>query len=195
MIVSCEYLFEIGVPCKIGIIISECKYCPRSISSYPREFHKELYISRKNTSIFFADDPRSTQYISRSGIVAHSLIMRKKFLIACSCKTMDCRVHFENSLKIGNDSIYLSLLEENFWEPYAIESLRIFESIVSPAEIMTTVLLVPVDKILPWKCRKRGMHNPNIVKTEFFARRWPGNCTNFVYRTLYFVLQREIETL
>lgn len=53
----------------------------------------------------------------------------------------------EYLLEVGNHSVYLGLLEEYLREPYTIESFVV--CIVTPGEMVTSLILVPIDEVLP----------------------------------------------
>jgi hypothetical protein len=112
MSISRKYFFEIGIPCEKYFTISKSKDSRGCISSYSREFLEERFFSREFSIIVFRDDIGCLEEVSRTRIVAHTLIIREKLIIGCPSEMMDGRIGIENPRKISSYPLDLGLLEK-----------------------------------------------------------------------------------
>ncbi len=101
-----------------------------------------------------------------SRVVAESLIVWEKFIIGTLCQILYRRISVENPLIKRNNSIRLSLLEEDLSEPYAI-STHIVSVILSPWVVMATIFAVPVEEDLP----REGFHREIVFIFLLFAKK------------------------
>ena len=94
MIVPGEYFLEVGIPREIRLSWAKCEYCSRRVFSYPWEFLEFFFFLWKYSEMFTLYHLRCLQYISRSWIVSHTLIVREKCLIICIRETLKRRKTF-----------------------------------------------------------------------------------------------------
>ena len=86
------------------------------------------------------------QHITSTRIVTKAFIVWEKSIIVCSCERFYTWEFSYYIIEVFSDSWYLSLLQENLTYPHVIGSLQ-----MSPWEIMTTMIFVPVEDDLERK--------------------------------------------